>query len=167
VVRVMILVAGAIAVLILLVVAIGYALPQSHVASREATYASPPETVFGALRDVERYPTWRTDVRAVEVLSRTPASRWREHGSNGTITFEIQEAQPPRRLVSRIADTSLAFGGSWTYVLSPHGSGTRLSITEHGEVYNPVFRFMSRFVFGHTATMEKFLADLGAHLQKN
>ena len=34
-------------------------------------------------------------------------------------------------------------------------------ITENGEVYNPLFRFMSRFVFGHTATIDKYLEDLG------
>ncbi len=39
-------------------------------------------------------------------------------------------------------------------------TGTRLTITENGEVYNPIFRFMSRFVFGHTATMDQFLSDL-------
>jgi hypothetical protein len=36
-----------------------------------------------------------------------------------------------------------------------------LRITEDGEVYNPVFRFVSRFVMGHTATMDKYLADVG------
>jgi hypothetical protein len=72
----------------------------------------------------------------------------------------------PKRLVGRITDTSLPFRGSWTYVLQSEGTGTRLSITENGEVYNPIFRFMSRFVFGHTATMERYLVDLAAHVQK-
>ena len=94
------------------------------------------------------------------------AKRWREHGDNGTITFEIVEARPPARLVRRIADPSLPFGGTWTYELTPHASGTRLTITEAGEVYNPVFRFMSRFVFGHTATMDRFLTDLTARLRQ-
>jgi hypothetical protein len=64
-------------------------------------------------------------------------------------------------MVTRIADKTLTFGGAWTYELSPQGGGTRLVITEHGEVYNPLFRFMSRFVFGHTATLDRYLADLG------
>jgi hypothetical protein len=34
-------------------------------------------------------------------------------------------------------------------------------ITEDGEVYNPIFRFMSRFVFGHTHTMDAYLRALG------
>ena len=36
----------------------------------------------------------------------------------------------------------------------------RLTITEDGEVYNPFFRFMSRFVFGQTATLDEFVRNL-------
>lgn len=162
--KVMLIAVGVLAVLAAIVVVIGYSLPQGHIVAREATFADAPPAVFAALQNVERYPAWRSDVRSVEVLARTPAPRWREHGSNGTITFEIQESQASARLVTRIADPSLPFGGTWTYVLTPAGSGTRLSITENGQVYNPMFRFMSRFVFGHTATLERFLADLQTHL---
>jgi hypothetical protein len=165
VIRVAILVAGALGILVIAVVAIGYALPVAHVASRDATLPAAPELVFAALQDVDRYPSWRSDVKSVDVLSRAPRLRWKEDGSNGQITFEVQELDAPRRLVSRIADTSLAFGGTWTYVLTPEGTGTRLTITENGDVYNPLFRFMSRFVFGHTATMEGYLRDLQRHLQ--
>jgi hypothetical protein len=151
---------GVLLAIIAVVVVVGYALPVAHVASGDVTLPQPPERVFAALTDVERYPSWRSDVKSVELLSSSAAPRWREHGSNGDITFERMEVQAPSRIVTRIADTDLAFGGSWTYELKPEGGGTRLTITERGEVYNPVFRFMSRFVFGHTATIEKFLADL-------
>ena len=150
-------------VIVTVVTAIGFALPRGHVSSRDDTFAAPPERVFGTLVDVERYPAWRSGVTRIEVVTREPALRWREHG-NDTITFELQEQQAPLRIVTRIADPSLPFGGTWTYVLAPAGTGTRLTITEHGEVYNPIFRFMSRYVFGHTATIDAFLADLRRHL---
>jgi len=35
-----------------------------------------------------------------------------------------------------------------------------VAITEDGEVYNPFFRFMSRFVFGHAATLDEFVKNL-------
>jgi uncharacterized protein YndB with AHSA1/START domain len=162
--RIVILVLGALVALVLLVVAIGYALPVAHVATREARLAAPPERVFGVLRDVEKYPAWRSDVKGVEVLATVPALRWRERGDND-ITLEMETVEAPRRIVTRIADRSLPFGGSWTYELSPQDGGTRLVITENGEVYNPLFRFMSRFVFGHTATLEKFLGDLERHVR--
>ena len=39
--------------------------------------------------------------------------------------------------------------------------GCAVTITESCEVYNPIFRFMSRFVFGHSATIKRYLRDLG------
>lgn len=163
--RILILAVGLLVALVLLLIAIGYALPIGHVATREARLAAPPERVFTVLRDVEKFPTWRSDVQSVEVLAGTPVLRWRERGDND-ITFEMETVEPPRKMVTRIADKTLPFGGAWTYELSPQDGGTRLVITENGEVYNPLFRFMSRFVFGHTATLDRFLADLQKHLDK-
>ena len=34
-------------------------------------------------------------------------------------------------------------------------------ITEDGEVYNPIFRFVSRFVFGQTRMLDAYLRALG------
>jgi hypothetical protein len=68
--------------------------------------------------------------------------------------------------VTRIADPSLPFGGTWTYDLKPQGSGTELTITEDGEVYNPIFRFMSKFVFSQTATIEAYQASLKRKLSE-
>lgn len=151
------------AALVVLVAVIGYFLPQGHVASRQATYRAPAGDVFAAISDVARYGEWRKDVEHVEVLSADPR-RWKEKGSNGEVTFEVQEARAPERLVVRISDPNLPFGGTWTYELRPVDGATRLVITERGEVYNPIFRFMSRFVFSQTSTIEGFLSALGTKL---
>jgi uncharacterized protein YndB with AHSA1/START domain len=150
---------------VLVVVLLGYLLPVSHVASSEATFSRGPADVFAAIADVERYAEWRPDVARVSVLSEAPSIRWKESGGDGDITFEVEESTPPSRLRVRIVDRSLPFGGSWTYEVTPSGSGTHVRITERGEVYHPVFRVASRFVFGHTATMEKFLRNLASKLR--
>jgi hypothetical protein len=62
--------------------------------------------------------------------------------------------------VSRIANDDLPFGGKWTYLLEPDGAGTKLSITEDGFVKPALFRFLSRFVFGHTSTLDGYLRAL-------
>jgi hypothetical protein len=36
-----------------------------------------------------------------------------------------------------------------------------LHITEDGEVYNPLFRFMQRVIFGPYGTLERYQRDLG------
>lgn len=148
-------------VLVLIVVATGYALPQGHVATREVTLQAPAEKVFALIATPADYPKWRSDVDSVEVLPPEGGKeRFRELGDNGPLLMRVDERVPNSRLVTVIADSTLPFGGKWTFELAPAGRGTTLRITEDGQVYNPVFRFMSRFVFGHTATLEKYLADV-------
>jgi hypothetical protein len=156
-------IAGALVALILLVYVIGLALPKSHVASASARYAAAPEAIWASLTDVAAFPQWRKDVTRVETLPDENGQRgWREYTTQGAIAYRVEEWVPPRRLVSRIADRKLPFGGTWTYELAPAGSGTRLTITERGDIYNPIFRFVSRFVLGYTATMNGVLRALGA-----
>jgi uncharacterized protein YndB with AHSA1/START domain len=164
-VRIAILTLGGLGAFLLAVVAFGYALPVGHVATRDAALPAPPERVFAVITEVDAFPGWRSDVQEVVVTARTPHLRWRERGSDGTIAFEVQESEPPRRLVTRIADKTLPFGGAWTFTLQPADGGTKLTITENGEVYNPLFRVMSRFVFGHTATLDRYLENLRAYLR--
>ena len=63
-----------------------------------------------------------------------------------------------------IADKGIPFGGSWDYRIAPDGTGSRITITENGQVYNPIFRFVSRYVLGHTATLDKYLTALAARV---
>ena len=92
---------------------------------------------------------------------------FREHGKQGAITYRIETAETPTRMVVRIADTSLAFGGTWTHELRATSSGgTDLTTTEDGEVYNPIFRFMSKFFFSPTATIEGYQGALGKRLER-
>jgi len=154
---------GVLAALLLCVVLVGWALPKHHHVRVKRLYVATPPALFALISDVKAYPSWRADVTKVEVLSaegRHP--RWRETTkSGGPISYVMEESVPDRKLVARIADTNLPFGGAWTYELAPVGSnGTELAITEDGDVYNPIFRFVSRFVMGHTATIERYLDDV-------
>lgn len=158
------------AVLVGAIVVIGFTLPEKHTAARAARYRASPEQVWTVITDVSAYPAWRNDVKSVQSLPPVEGQpSWRELGSDDAITYRVMTSTPPAagvpgRLVTRIADKTLPFGGEWEYEVTPDGAGSRLTITERGEVYNPVYRFMSRFVFGHTATMDAYLRDLGSRL---
>lgn len=155
-------VVGVLVVLIVVVLVVGSLLPKSHVASRSARFAASPDTLWATLTNTRSFPTWRTGLERVETLPDENGQRgWREHGKDGVIPYRVVESVAPRRLVTRIADPKLPFGGTWTYELVPDGDGTRLTITERGEVYNPVFRFVSRFFMGYTSTMDGVLRALG------
>jgi len=160
-VRIALYAVGALVALMLIVVAVGYMLPQGHHVWRERTFAAPPDRIFALISSPAEFPTWRSGVRQVEVLpAEAGKERFREVSGDGTILYEVEERVPGQRLVLRIADPKLPFGGRWTYELTPAASGTSLRITEDGEVYNPLFRFLSRFVFGHHGTIDRYLADL-------
>ena len=154
---------GVIVVLAVIVVGVGYALPVAHVASRTVTLRAAPADVWAAITDVAAYPAWRSDVDSVELLAPVDGRpHWRERGSNGEIPYQMTRVDPPGRLVTRIADPDLPFGGEWQYDITPEGAGSRIVITERGEVYNPVFRFVSRFIMGHAATIDTYLRALGS-----
>jgi hypothetical protein len=143
---------------------VGAMLPKGHVASRQAHFKRPATVVFGIISDFAAAPSWRPDVKSVEILpSRDGKVVFRESGKNGVLMMQLEESTPPSRLVNRIVDNS-AFGGTWTFELSPEADGCRLDITERGEVYNPFFRVLGRFFFSPTATMERYLVALGAKL---
>ncbi|MBK7858040.1 MAG: hypothetical protein IPJ65_05325 [Archangiaceae bacterium] len=113
---------------------VGARLPVAHVARRSARFTQAPAELFA---EVEKLVREQRDVKV-----------------------DVTERAPPQRLVTTLRPGG-PFGGTWTYELSPDGGGTRLEITERGEVYHPVFRFLSRYVFGHTATLDGFLKRLG------
>jgi ribosome-associated toxin RatA of RatAB toxin-antitoxin module len=140
---------------------VGWLLPVKHEASRSARYSQPPERIYAAVADVAEYPSWSEGVSRVEMLdSPSGRTRFREHMSTGPVVMEVVETTPPNRFVTAIADPDQPFGGTWTFEITPESGGSRLTITERGEIYNPIFRFMARFVFGYAGTMEGFLRSL-------
>lgn len=90
---------------------------------------------------------------------------WKEIDAHGNaVTYEAIEETPPFRLITLIADPNLPYGGLWVHEISLEPGGAVLQITENGEIYNPFYRFMSRFVFGYTATIDAAMQALHAKL---
>jgi uncharacterized membrane protein len=150
-----------VALLVAVVAFVGFRLPMQHTSSRSILLHQPPQQVYDVIRDFSTAPKWRSDLKSVEVQNQPNGKiHFREHGSQGTVNYELVEDVPAQRLVTRILDTDLGYSGKWTYSFTPEGGGTRVTITEDGEVANVFFRFMSRYVFGHTATMDSYLTSL-------
>lgn len=128
---------GALAVLVLGVVGYGKTLPVAHVASRSKRIPARPEIVWGLINDPVATKGWAGDTKT-----------------------EVVEQDAPRLLVTKIVGES-AFGGTWTFEITPEGhDASAVTVTERGEVYNPVFRVLSRYVFGQTRSIESYLAKL-------
>ncbi len=156
------MIAGVIGGLIALVVVIGLLLPQNHSASRSARFNQKPDAVWAAITDHANEPSWRRDITTKARLGdRNGHAVWCETNKRGEpMSFETLVLEPPRKMVSRIADDNLPFGGTWTYEIKPIDSGCTLTITEDGEIYNPIFRFVARFIIGYRGTMNAYLTAL-------
>jgi uncharacterized protein YndB with AHSA1/START domain len=153
---------AAIVALMVVVLVIGALLPKSHVASRHIILHRPPGDVYRVVRDFGSAPAWRPDLERVEMIpTGDNRVKFREHGKHGAVTYDLVEDRPNEKIVTSIADQDLGYSGTWTYTFNTEGSATRVEITEAGDVTNVLFRFMSRFVFGQTGTIEKYLAALG------
>lgn len=165
------IVVGIVAGLLLLagiIAVIGSTLPKAHVASRSILLHRTPQAVYTVVRDFDSAPKWRSDVKRIEVDAQPGKPVYfREDGKNGTINYELVEDVPPQRMVTRIRDTDLGFSGQWTYSFAPENGGTRVTIREDGEVSNVIFRFMSRYIFGQTATIDSYLTSLAKHFGEN
>ena len=46
----------------------------------------------------------------------------------------------------------------------PSLTGSEVTIKEDGEVYSPLFRFVSRFIMGNASTVEEYLKALQTKL---
>ena len=160
------IVVGGLVLLVALVAVIGWILPPGHHAERRIVLTATPDRVFGVITDFAHAASWRSDVTRIEAVAGSGVGMtFREVGSNGTVPYRVEVFEPGRRLVTRIDTRSLPFGGTWTFDLAAVDGGTALTIAEDGEVYNPIFRFMSRFVISPTASIERFQADLARRLR--
>ena len=139
---------------------IGSMLPKAHVASRSILLHRSPEDIYATVRDFSSAPKWRVDVKRIEVESPV---YFREEGKHGTVNYELVEDIPGQKMVTRIRDTDLGYSGQWTYSFTPENGGARVTIREDGEVSNVLFRFMSRYVFGQTSTIDAYLTSLAQH----
>jgi hypothetical protein len=162
---------GGLVAMVALVALIGAMLPKGHVATRSTKFRETPDAVWQAITGYEYFTKWRPGVQSV---TRLPDANghvvFMEKSGSGSSTqnipYEIVESMAPAggtpgKLVAMIADPKLPFGGSWTYEVAAADGRTVLRITERGEVYNPIFRFVSHFFMSQTKTMEDYLNALG------
>jgi len=133
------IVAGGLMLVVAGIAAIGSLLPRNHKASRTLRLTLPPADV------------WPVLIQATEASD---------------VPVDVLERDPPRRLVTRVTEKEKNFGGTWTITIAPTPSGSDVTITEDGWVANPIFRFVSRFVIGHHATMDAMLKQVAKTLSE-
>jgi len=121
------------------------------------------------VRDLRHPPTkvWQALTDPAQLREWAPFDADRNLGTPGTAKLSTVGLATPRVSETKVkrAEAPRVLEYSWgenemRWELEPQGNGTRLTITEEGEVYNPIFRFVSRFIMGHTRTIDRYLGDL-------
>jgi hypothetical protein len=145
-------------VLVIAIVGVGAMLPKRHTTSRTAMLRATPEQIFALISGPQ---DWRTDLKEYKFFDQNGHAMVRETDKHGqTINYEIVQSQPPTLLKRTITGKNLPFGGSWTWIVQRQDDGSAVTITEDGEVYNPLFRFVSKFIMGHTRSIDNYLTML-------
>ncbi len=153
---------GVIAGLFLAMTIAGSLMPANHVVSVTTTLHQPVSAIWEAVSNYENLPSWRSDLTEVKRLpDQNGHEVWLEIGEFGEQPLEVMESIPNQRLVMKIADENLPYGGTWTLEFSAVPGGTALKITEDGFVEPPLMRFMARKLMGEDFTIKSYLIDLG------
>ena len=160
--RWLLFVAGVIVALIVGVGVAGALLPEEHHASRTLVTKQTPETVWAAINDHANEQAWRSDIQNVTSLSELNGKPvWQENYKDGNkVALITTESQPPTRMVRELTDLEGPFSGRWEIDIKPMPAGSNVTVTEIGKVTNPFFRFVSKYVIGHTTFMERYLTGL-------
>lgn len=145
------------------VVAAGFVMDGQHRVSRSLRLNRSPDEIWGVLRNIQGMKAWRHDIVAVERVPDIDGHEaWKETRKHGAMVYEVASLVPPRALELRIHDLRENFGGTWDITLSPAGEETIVTITENGEIYNPVLRVVSRLLDARK-TMTVYLEGLAEH----
>ena len=151
---------GALIFVVALIVIIGSLLPSHHIVARSALFHASPEKLFALISGSQ---SWRPDLLQSSETTDAAGRRFVEETTRHkeVITYELLDIEPPISIKRRIASQNLPYSGTWSFTLQPSGQDTLVRITEDGEVSNPIFRFVSRFILGHTSTLDNYLRSLG------
>lgn len=146
--RIVGLLLGAFALLLITILAIGFLLPSDWNAQRDAWIDAPPEEVFPFLHGAEVWQLWTPSPETgVELFG--PATgvgsgrRWDDPGY-GKGEFVILEADPAQRVAYRVEveDGSIVIQG-WLE-LEGESSGTRVRWYEEGDFgWNPLLGYLA------------------------
>jgi len=143
--------------------AAGMFIPKQHVVSSSITLSQLPDSVWAVLRDLGGYPNWWSDIKSsVPDEEGGDKEVWIQKDAQGhALPLLVVQSNPPTVLVTEIVAEKLPFSGVWTYEIEPVAAGSRVTITEDGEVFNPIFRLVARLFLGHHTTIDRCLEALG------
>jgi uncharacterized protein YndB with AHSA1/START domain len=139
------------ALLLLLFLGVGVALPGTWAAERSALLSAPPSAVFPLLESPSAWRLWTAWPDSGLVASGPEQGvgarlSWNDR-ELGDGAFEIVEATPLERVRYRVEVQGGSMRTDGTFTLAPEGNGTRLTWREQGDFGgNPLMGYWARFM---------------------
>jgi len=146
----------------------GARLPETHTVTISRAVPLPIGQVWSVLIDFAGQASWRPDFVSAERQDDFQGRAvWREvyKGSQETLIQTIAR-EKPIRLVRRLEDVRGTSKALWSYELTDHGGVTQLTVTETGNIRNPIARWGLRYMVGQAAYLESYMDALCRHLDK-
>ena len=125
---------GLVALLVLVAFADGATMPIDHSVSVAGTVAASPGKVFALITNVAAAPTWRPEVKSVQMLPKANGREAWIEDVGQTMKFLATTTASPSMRVVQLNDSNASYGGNWTYALTPDPAPntTTITITEDG-----------------------------------
>jgi uncharacterized protein YndB with AHSA1/START domain len=135
-------------------------------------FSAPPEVVFDAMTDPERFRHWMNGFVRAEVLTEGPvgvgtriAETRKFKGHEATEVFEITHHDPPHA-ISMHVDSSMKTVYDFDFRFEPRGDGTRMVMDAKIEGGGCMARLMGKAMIGMFKTaMQKDWDALEAYLR--
>jgi len=154
--------------LALLVFSVGLFLPKTKSAQRVVEFNAVPEEIWRIVTEIDQQPQWRTDLKKVDILERTPEyDVWTEYPSNGApLTFKTRKKIPFDRYEMEIARSTVFSGRRIIELDGLNIDVTRVTIAEQAEIKNPFMRVLAHLSFDFGRTIDRYIRDLTAELKR-
>jgi hypothetical protein len=144
--------------LVIIMILIGRMLPEGHVAMQSKTFSSSQDEVWKVISGVSDWKSWRSDVHDLTITSDSTFKA-------DDVEYLMSIVEPGASFTTTIITKDLPYGGMWHYLIEKEGDGCKLTVTEIGDVYNPMFRFMSKYIFGHDGSLKEYMKVLSKRIQ--
>ena len=158
-------------VLVLLAVvvfAVGLLLPRKKSAQRAVELRAIPEEIWGIVTSVEQQARWRSDLKNIQIVERTPETEvWTEYPKSGTpLTFKTRKKIPYTRYEIETVNSTVFSGRRVVIFEELSKDATKIIVTECAEIRNPLMRLLAHLYFNFGATIDHYMKDLTVELHK-
>lgn len=149
--------------------AYGHSKPVGHTASGSELIHALPEEVFALEADIKKRPEWLELVKEVRDYKENEdgTASWLEVWNDGNeFDMKLSAIVPNKMLRLEIQDRNEVFNGSWTLEFEAVDGGTKVTITEQGNIPNAFVRGMFHVVASPDDTLKQHLQILKQEAEK-